>query len=68
MTSYIFDNSSGIISVDTLTTLADVQQEIKNATGNQNLTVDKGPLAAAVVNPIAEQRDGGARADRKSVV
>jgi len=57
---YVYLDPDGVIVVDTLDTLAEVQQEFKDAQGDQDLTVDVGPLSV-LINSIAESRDNVAK-------
>ena len=62
MAGFNYINESGVVVVDTLTTLAESQQEFKDAAGDQNLTVDAGPLSV-LINSYAEIKDGVARSN-----
>lgn len=56
MPEYNFIESTGVILVDTSTTLAEVQQEYKDAFNDQDLVVDSGDLSV-LINAEAQQRD-----------
>lgn len=62
MAGFNYINENGIIVADTLTTLADSQQAFRDAAGDQNLTVDSGPLSV-LINSFAEIQDGVAKAN-----
>lgn len=60
MPEYDYIVSTGVIIPDTSTTLAEVQQEYRDAFNDQELVVDSGPLSV-LINAEAESRDQVAR-------
>lgn len=60
MADYSFVTSTGVIVVDTSTTLDDVQQEYRDAFQDQDFVVDSGPTSV-LINAEVEARDNIAK-------